>query len=201
MKRLSLSVIAVAWAMSLLLLTWDNRSVGVWLSWLLFATGFAGIIKLWRGDKHTPDWQNLAQRDELTGLLNRRGLHAGTPPAPYCVLVFDIDYFKAINDTHGHSVGDAVLKHFADALTNNTRRGDLCSRFGGDEFIVILTAIDKQAAQAFTARLFQCLAVSHALPRYTVSVGAADTTQAQSLDELIKLADSDLLRHKGRKVA
>jgi diguanylate cyclase (GGDEF)-like protein/PAS domain S-box-containing protein len=93
----------------------------------------------------------LAVRDPVTGLLNRRGLDnalaallgpSKTEPRPLALLLVDLDYFKAVNDTFGHAAGDLVLREVANVLTQSVRRTDIVGRTGGDEFVVLLPGID-----------------------------------------------------------
>ena len=88
-----------------------------------------------------------ANRDHLTGLLNRRGLQAAVESlrkeeVPLAVFLFDLDDLKIVNDTYGHEAGDRMIRSFADLLNRNTRQGDILCRYGGDEFIVILKHMD-----------------------------------------------------------
>ncbi|MBP8231373.1 GGDEF domain-containing protein [Rhizorhabdus sp.] len=91
--------------------------------------------------------RRLATSDQLTGILNRRGfeeaaeraiVNAQRQQAPLALVLADIDNFKAINDRHGHAVGDCALKHFAQRLERLVRRGDLVGRVGGEEFALLL---------------------------------------------------------------
>jgi diguanylate cyclase (GGDEF)-like protein len=89
----------------------------------------------------------IARTDSLTGLSNRRSLieqldvllaNASRHRFPVCVLMIDIDHFKQINDTHGHSVGDQAIRHTANLLAAHRREGDLLARWGGEEFLAVL---------------------------------------------------------------
>lgn len=87
--------------------------------------------------------QDKAKEDYLTSLLNRRGLKAAMDSLrkdelPLAVCLFDLDDLKKVNDTFGHEMGDYLLKTFAELLRENTRETDICCRYGGDEFVVIL---------------------------------------------------------------
>ena len=87
---------------------------------------------------------NEAAQDPLTGLLNRRGLRAAvealrTSDFPVAVCMFDLDNLKSINDAFGHRAGDEILESFSQFILQQSRNGEICCRFGGDEFILILT--------------------------------------------------------------
>lgn len=99
--------------------------------------------------------ERMAMTDPLTGLLNRRGFEADLKRTLAAarrytergaLIYIDLDEFKAINDTHGHEAGDAVLVAVADALGRNVRDGDRVARLGGDEFCVLLTRVDREVA-------------------------------------------------------
>ncbi|WP_083444521.1 diguanylate cyclase [Herbaspirillum rhizosphaerae] len=110
------------------------------------------------------EFETVSQQDGLTGLLNRRywesllmeefeACHGKKRSS--CLLLLDIDHFKNINDTHGHLVGDEVLKNFAQLLKENLRADDLIGRYGGEEFVVILQDISLREAEVLAARLIE----------------------------------------------
>lgn len=105
---------------------------------------------------------SLALTDSLTGVFNRRYVTAHLPrllersgdsQKPVSCLMFDIDHFKAVNDTYGHAVGDEVLKEIANRTNRNLRNFDLVARLGGEEFVVVMPDSDGQCAAAVAERL------------------------------------------------
>ena len=98
---------------------------------------------------------SMALTDSLTGVFNRRYVSAHLPrllerswesQKPVAILMFDIDHFKAVNDTYGHGVGDEVLREVAIRTNRNLRNFDLVARYGGEEFIVVMPDTDRDAA-------------------------------------------------------
>ncbi|MGK2739492.1 PleD family two-component system response regulator [Tepidicaulis sp. LMO-SS28] len=154
-----------------------------------------------------------AVTDPLTGLYNRRYMthHLGTliqqyneSAKPVSLLVLDIDYFKPVNDTHGHAVGDDVLKEFARRMQANVRGIDLACRMGGEEFVVIMPDTDVGFAYSIAERLRQQIAdrafaaAQGALElKITVSIGVASTVGiADTAEALLERADQALYRAK-----
>jgi two-component system, cell cycle response regulator len=97
--------------------------------------------------------EEMALTDPLTGLPNRRAIDffatrqlsaAFRHDFPIWVIIADLDHFKSINDTHGHDAGDVVLKSFAEILKSNTRKSNICGRLGGEEFLVVITHVEKE---------------------------------------------------------
>lgn len=154
----------------------------------------------------------LAVTDGLTGLYNRRymeghlatlveeGTHGGKPVS---LLIFDIDYFKSVNDTYGHAAGDAVLKEFAQRVQQNVRGVDLACRLGGEEFVVVMPDTDIAYALMVAERLRQKVAeVPFRIEptvtlNITVSIGIAVTEGATDTAKLLlERADNALYRAK-----
>jgi diguanylate cyclase (GGDEF)-like protein len=147
--------------------------------------------------------QLQASTDGLTGLTNRRRLEveirellrAGTL---FALAVADLDNFKAINDTYGHEAGDRVLRFFSQVAGAALREGDLFARWGGEEFTIVLTGIDRHQAVTVLDRMRHSLEAAHsgAHPRFTVSFGVTDSTVAPSMEQLFRIADAGLYRSK-----
>src|SRR6266568_856723 len=106
--------------------------------------------------------EELALTDPLTGLPNRRAVEnwamrqlsgAARHGFPFWVVMADLDAFKRVNDTYGHEAGDVVLKRFADVLRANTRTSNICGRIGGEEFVVVITHIEKPNIQIVIDRV------------------------------------------------
>ena len=154
----------------------------------------------------------LAVTDELTGLYNRRYFDrhlalmldkAREQERDMAVMLIDMDFFKSVNDTHGHDIGDAVLKEFAQRLKRNIRGVDLACRFGGEEFVVLMPDTDYRQAQGVAERV--CMAVaergfetSAMRPlSVTCSVGVAlNEHELDTPEMLLKRADVALYRAK-----
>lgn len=163
--------------------------------------------------------QQMADRDPLTGCYNRRVLQRGLLDVELArcrrygtalsVILCDIDYFKRINDTHGHAAGDQVLEAFARLLNTMTRETvDRVIRYGGEEFLVVLPQTDLAGAQALAERIRTAFAVDlmhlggNTYLTASASFGVAtvlgeDARAAVSFDELVGLADAQLYAAKG----
>lgn len=156
--------------------------------------------------------EDLARKDELTGLANRRSveerLREELPRAErykhaLSVLLADIDHFKTVNDTYGHSYGDVVLKEVAQTFARHCRATDLCARYGGEEFVILLPETSLPEARLVAERL--CVAVRN-LPftqagkavHVTASFGVTgvNTDHPESLEELMDQADQALYAAK-----
>ncbi len=155
----------------------------------------------------------LSIRDELTVLYNRRYVlkrldeeieRAKRYNRVFTCIMIDIDYFKKINDTYGHSIGDIVLRYMGEVLRKNLRTVDIASRYGGEEFLLILPETDLTGAKVVAEKLRHIVSNTEppeGLPenfRFTISLGIAIYPyDAESRERLINAADEALYTAKG----
>ncbi|MFM2397808.1 MAG: hypothetical protein RLZZ144_1058, partial [Pseudomonadota bacterium] len=154
----------------------------------------------------------LAHTDALTGAYNRRhfefeikreATRSQRNNQPLCLLMMDIDHFKQVNDQHGHDIGDKVLQALSVIVQKELRESDLLVRFGGEEFVVLLTGTALAAAEQVAERIRLALA-AYAVPinssefiNFTVSVGVAElNAQTYDTTAMIKAADSAMYAAK-----
>ncbi len=147
--------------------------------------------------------QLQASTDGLTGLVNRRtaekDIRALMKAArPFAVAIADLDSFKQLNDTHGHEAGDRALRLFAQVVDRALRDNDVIARWGGEEFVIVLPELDRFEAVAVLERIREDLAAAHSgdTRRFTASFGVADSSQADSLEGLLSIADGGLYASK-----
>jgi diguanylate cyclase (GGDEF)-like protein len=154
--------------------------------------------------------QTLATRDELTGLFNRRHMietlaqqkkFSDRGGRVFCIGILDIDHFKRVNDTHGHGVGDDVLRHFAQCIQHELRDCDVIARWGGEEFLLMLTECRVVQAEAMLDRVREVVnrtLMCPSLPELHVrfSSGLAEQRYDEDVDETIERADQALYRAK-----
>lgn len=146
--------------------------------------------------------------DPLTQVLNRRGFDDAyqrekaqlrRKQRPMTLMSLDLDFFKAINDSHGHATGDRVLAHVARLVGSVLRETDHLARFGGEEFVVLLpdTQAERAAIVAQRIRELLCQPCDEQLPPCTISIGIACQSRIdESLDSLLLRADAALYRAK-----
>jgi diguanylate cyclase (GGDEF)-like protein len=152
---------------------------------------------------------DLAVTDPLTGVANRRGFELSAPSLlEVCrrrhlratVLFFDLDEFKAVNDTFGHEAGDAALIEFAKLLQTTFRNSDIIARYGGDEFVVLLADTDDPTLALERLQAFLVSRNAHPSSGYPLgfSVGTTvvEPTADISLEEMIALADASMYEMK-----
>lgn len=142
--------------------------------------------------------------DPLTGLTNRRAMNEYMniyvkEKTPFAVIILDIDHFKRVNDRYGHAVGDEVLIELADLMRKCVRKEDICCRYGGEEFVILLPQADELTAYDIAERLRETMEnkVSACGEVVTISAGtAASQGMANNPAKLIELADQSLYEAK-----
>jgi diguanylate cyclase (GGDEF)-like protein len=151
-----------------------------------------------------------AHIDPLTGLPNRRALmerlqrewaRIERHPGQLSFIIADIDHFKSVNDTYGHHIGDKMLQEVARVIAQQCRDVDLPSRYGGDEFAIVvpdetITGAVHLAERCRLEIASSCIVVKNESVQATISIGVADASGASSLEALIKKADEALYRAK-----
>ena len=209
------------------LLAWDRGQWGAWDLLLLvgiFATGLGFLILRQfriRREALALSLQNsrAALQDSLTGLRNRRFLQAfmeteaprilrGEDGGALALLMIDLDEFKAVNDTHGHAVGDAVLRHCAALLRDTARKSDVLARWGGEEFVVVAQLQEGESIAPLADRFLQRLRdeplrlADGRLLKQTCSIGYARypffaaRPEILNWERVLAFADAAMLRAK-----
>ena len=171
--------------------------------------------KLTRVNKKLEELQNKLQeqahRDPMTNLYNRRYFHEVSSSIFQIVqrddhhislIMIDIDNFKRINDTYGHAVGDEVIKKLASLLERNVRKSDIVSRFGGEEFVILLPSTDLKGAQKIASKIREAveeilIVADESVIRFTISLGLADIRSSdQNIEAILNRADKALYKAK-----
>jgi len=158
--------------------------------------------------------QDMALRDPLTGVFNRRALHeplmrelkAGLRyRAPACLMILDLDYFKTVNDRLGHTAGDLVLRELATLMTDTVRDVDTVGRYGGEEFAIILPHTSIEDAQPLAERLRNLIErhafdVEDGTVRLTASIGVAEVCNPgiAVVEDWVNAADAALYEAKAQ---
>ncbi|WP_040309267.1 GGDEF domain-containing protein [Asticcacaulis biprosthecium] len=193
--------------------------LGIWVIMIVLYLGYR-ISNLRRADHERrvlaaltlSEAQEAARRDHLTGILNRRGLierfdgvveHRRGPVA-LAVILIDIDHFKKLNDTFGHTYGDRVLTDVATVISRNVRVVDMVARWGGEEFIVVCADNDRRGAQRVAEKIRDCIEnfdfgqSDQVKPgQVTASFGIHwSNTETPNLADLVERADTALCAAK-----
>ncbi|SFN38466.1 diguanylate cyclase (GGDEF) domain-containing protein [Nitrosospira briensis] len=151
--------------------------------------------------------------DELTGLMNyaklmesleqqiNRARRRGHESNPLCLIMSDLDFFKKINDTYGHMVGDLVLRHVAGRIKSATRDFDLIGRFGGEEFVIVMMNTDLALGEAIAERIREgVMKAPFHVKQYnipvTLSLGVAMLRQGENKESLLERADAAMYEAK-----
>ena len=187
----------------------SSRIIDLSINYTIVAV-FLGLILVYvmrKYHRHNNILLNRSLTDNLTGLYNMRYLeeHAeieldrSRRMNDHISLMFiDLNNFKRINDTLGHSEGDRVLIELAEIIRLNTRKADICARYGGDEFVIFLPSTGKEEAAGQILRLDKAFTDYSRKYRdcgFSVSFGLADNSEG-SFSEMLKLADKRLYDHK-----
>lgn len=180
------------------------RAVNTTTYVLVVAIAMAGLRRMRRTQEQLAE---LATHDPLTRVLNARAFSERLSQElernrryarPMAVLYLDLDDFKAVNDSHGHQTGDAVLRLVADAMRASVRQADVVGRLGGDEFAVLMPETDAALADAAAARLANGLrSVFRGTPSVTASIGVVSCVGSEaSTDEVLRRADQAMYEAK-----
>ena len=189
---------ALAWSLAEATVVWPDFPVSAFLMNVItravtFMVIGRVITKLWK------EKENL-RKDVLTGLANRvefvkwfedRQLESQRSQKPYSLLFFNIDNFRALNDKHGHHVGDKTLQALAATLLENSRSNDGTSRIGSDEFVLLLTEADEQICLILADRIHRAAEDIFKHNNWDISLSyghVTDMGNARSVHELIRLA-------------
>lgn len=142
--------------------------------------------------------------DPLTGLMNRRGLNYVMTQnmkmnIQFSVLLMDVDHFKNVNDNYGHDQGDVVLKHIAKTMQQKFRKDDICCRYGGEEFIIIIPNSNLTEVYESAERFRKEIACKeiHNIGFISISIGIASwPDSSKNILDVLKIADNNLYRAK-----
>jgi diguanylate cyclase (GGDEF)-like protein len=180
----------------------------------MFSLGVLGLsigFILLANERLRVELEFMATRDPMTGAFNRRAFFSRASVEwsrtlrsrrPLAIITSDIDFFKKVNDTYGHHIGDLVIKDFAKRSAEMLRLPDILARFGGEEFVILLPETGLTEAKQVAERIRTEIESQRdkALPRYTVSLGVSvtqgDSGQASDIEALISEADAALYRAK-----
>lgn len=176
---------------------------------MFFLPGMSSGMVMLAYNRMTAQLERWAHVDDLTKALTRRSFFeklqdlAGQvriASGTFSVVILDLDHFKAINDNHGHAVGDQVLAHLGRFISARIRHGDVFGRLGGEEFAILFPGLDRQTAQAKVRALLLDLHSSQVragdIPRYTFSAGLDEYQSGESIESLMLRADTALYQAK-----
>ncbi|WP_421866594.1 GGDEF domain-containing protein [Motiliproteus sp.] len=181
----------------------------IWLLTLLAViSGWAALtqlsmmMRLYR-QAHRDSLTGLANRGSIVGFLNRESQSAIEQDSPLSVILMDLDKFKRINDTYGHAVGDEVLINFSQLLIKTSRAEDFVGRYGGEEFLMVLSGTDADTAMKVAHRLRNACHQQHVQLlngeqlNYSTSAGVAALKPGETVEQMMKRVDDALYQAKG----
>ncbi len=198
----------------------NSLAIGSMAEAILLSTALGDRIRLlrdetWALQQKERRLTELSITDELTGLFNKRWFssklksevtHSHRVSQPLSLIIIDVDHFKKFNDTHGHAAGDKVLEKLGEVIIEGIRDNDIGSRFGGEEFTVILPAAGLAKAVSVAERLRTIFETSDIVIKpdktvtSTISIGVAELAQGETQAQLFERADRALYvaKQKGR---
>lgn len=187
--------------------SYPSNEIGFIASEIEKLTSQSLLKKTLRLEKLNKALQKLVEIDYLTGIFNRRKImkelkalenSAKLRGETFSVILLDVDYFKNINDTYGHDVGDKVLKHIAKIIKSTIRATDMYGRWGGEEFIIVCPQTPLEKAYQLAERLRKTVKNSDfpVETKVTISAGVSEFNPSKDLTHLLKEADFNLYRAK-----
>lgn len=146
----------------------------------------------------------LANRNALFDALTKLSAESAEQQTPLSILMLDIDHFKKVNDTHGHLIGDRVIRYVANVLNKNTKGMDVAARYGGEEFAVLLPNTGTEGARALAEKIRITVAEAklvssddkRPLGKITISIGVAQLQKGEDPMEMVNRADQALYASK-----
>jgi len=183
---------------------------------LLLVTFLASIYEYLRGSsfdtmhKLSKRLEEASYKDPLTNIYNRRGIHKeienlcqhyNTEKNNFSLMICDIDYFKNINDNHGHLAGDEVLKKVVNEINNVIRKNDILGRWGGEEFLVLLPNATIEGAYEVAEKIRDSIEntsfkYNDNILALTISIGIAEKNEKIPIEDVIKKADEHMYMAK-----
>ncbi len=191
----------------------EATAKNIFLGLILLLSGLPMLI--WNFKKSKVELMSLVEHDPLTKLFNRRGLSVRLPKAIAstkrrgnygAILFIDLDHFKDVNDSKGHSVGDLVLMEVAERLNSNTRMEDTLARFGGDEFVILIEDIGDEEEEGINSvtKIAHNILSSLSMPyqihehkfKITGSMGISLFSEDSNADDMLRYADTAMYTAK-----
>lgn len=182
----------------------DYRNILIFILTIAYALLWGGLFAL---DRHRKKINNMAMRDHLTQCYNRHFFFefaykelakSERNGFPMAFAIFDVDFFKRVNDVYGHSVGDLVLKEIPRVVEKSIRVGDIFARYGGEEFVLLMPNTSLENALTVAERIRKNMA-SHSFPivsHITISIGIAVRLEDETIDKCIERADANMYKAK-----
>lgn len=199
---------AIAWSLAEAAVTFpifplDALALNIFTRSVTFTVIGRVVAKLWREREYARKdvLTESANRLELFERLEIEQLRSERSGNPYSVVFIDIDKFKTLNDTRGHSTGDDALRKLADILRENSRKVDTVSRIGGDEFVLLFPETDEQSCEMLVGRIKMASEREFQNQGWPISLSIGYTTEAgnkRSIDEILRDVDKKMYMMKNR---